>query len=347
MVMGVCSGAYAAGLFHLYTHAFFKALLFMAAGSLIAAMAGRQSLDDMGGFRRAMPFTFGCFIVGGLALSGIPPFSGFFSKDEILLLVGDRGGWHWALYVAGYIGAFLTAVYTFRMIFRAFWGEPVAQARAVEEGHLHHEDVPRNPMTGEEEDTDVGFPGPEHHIAERSNAMKGAMGVLAVGAVLGGLLQIPKVTHVIDHFLEPTFAGSEHFEHEASTGLLTVGLILGAVVGLAGIALAYHVWVRRPGLSTQVRERLAGMHRFFVNKWYFDELIDVVFLRPAAWIGRWASQTFERLVIEGTLVGGTVSVVRAGSAAVRAIQTGFLRYYAALLMLGLGALALYFLLASG
>ncbi len=129
MIMGVSVGAYAAGLFHLMTHAFFKALLFMAAGSLIGAMAGEQSLERMGGFRKALPFTYACFIVGGLALSGIPPFSGFFSKDEILLQVGQRGGWHWALYVIGYAGALLTAIYTFRMIFRAFHGEPVAEAK--------------------------------------------------------------------------------------------------------------------------------------------------------------------------------------------------------------------------
>src|SRR5437588_5031375 len=101
MIMGVSIGAYAAGLFHLMTHAFFKALLFMAAGSLIAAMAGEQSLNRMGGFRRAMPFTYVCFLVGGLALSAVPPFSGYFSKDEILLFVGNLGGWHWALYVIG------------------------------------------------------------------------------------------------------------------------------------------------------------------------------------------------------------------------------------------------------
>ena len=93
---------------------------------MIGAMGGEQSLDRMGGFRKALPFTYGCFIIGGLALSGVPPFSGFFSKDEILLVTGERGGWHWALYVAGYVGAFLTAIYTFRMIFRAFHGEPVA-----------------------------------------------------------------------------------------------------------------------------------------------------------------------------------------------------------------------------
>ena len=167
MVMAVSSAAYTAGLFHLMTHAFFKALLFMAAGSLISAMAGNQNLDDMGGFRKAMPFTFGCFIIGGLALSGFPPFSGFFSKDEILADVAARDDWHVVLAVLGFVGSFLTAIYTFRMIFRAFWGEPVEEARELEHGHLYHAPEHTNPATGEVEDTDVGFPGPDHHIAER------------------------------------------------------------------------------------------------------------------------------------------------------------------------------------
>src|SRR5215203_421640 len=141
MIMGVSIAAYGAGLFHLMTHAFFKALLFMGAGSVIGAMSGNQSIDRMGGFRRVMPFTFACFAIGGLALSGVPPFSGFFSKDEILLVLAEQGGWRWFLYVAGYVGAFLTAVYTWRMIFRAFWGEPVPEARELEHGHLHHVEV--------------------------------------------------------------------------------------------------------------------------------------------------------------------------------------------------------------
>jgi NADH-quinone oxidoreductase subunit L len=346
MIMAVSAGAYGAGLFHLYTHAFFKALLFMAAGSLIAAMAGEQSLDKMSGFRRAMPYTFACFVLGGLALSGVPPFSGFFSKDEILLLIGDRGGWHWALYVAGYVGALLTAIYTFRMIFRAFYGPPCPEAKELEEGHMHHLEKPFNPATGEEEDTDVGFPGPEHHVAERAKIMKWAMTPLAVGCVVDGLIQIPKVDHVIDHFLAPSFEGSRLFERTPSDGLLVFGLLLGAVVGLSGIAIAYRVWVKQPELATRVRERFPFLHRLFVNKWYFDELYDVIAVRPAAWLGRTAQQTFERVVVNGLFVGGVTGVVRAGSAAVRAAQTGFLRYYAALLLLGLSVIALYFLLAS-
>jgi NADH-quinone oxidoreductase subunit L len=345
MVMAVSAGAYVAGLFHLMTHAFFKALLFMAAGSVISAMGGEQNLDKMGGFRRAMPFTCGCFIIGGLALAGVPPFSGFFSKDDILLVIGEEGGWKWLLYVVGYIGAFLTAIYTWRMIFRAFWGEPVEQARELEDGHLYHAPEPFNPASGEIEDTDVGFPGPEHHIAERAMSMKAAMSALAVLAVVGGIVGIPHVTTWLDTFLEPTFAESTIHPAE-NDSLLVVGLLLGSALGLGGIFVAWTVWVRNPGMSERVRTRFAPLHRLFVNKWYFDELIDLLIVRPASWFGRWGQQTFERIFVNGTLIGGTSGIVRAGSAAVRAAQSGFLRAYAAMLLLGVVAVGLYFLIQS-
>jgi NADH-quinone oxidoreductase subunit L len=346
MIMGVSVGAYAAGLFHLMTHAFFKALLFMAAGSIIGAMAGEQSLDRMGGFRKALPFTYGSFVIGGLALAGVPPFSGFFSKDEILLVTGERGGWHWALYVIGYIGAFLTAIYTFRMIFRAFHGEPVPEARELEEGHPHHAEVPRNPATGEEEDTDVGFPGPVHAIAERALPMRAAMSVLAVGAVGAGLLQIPHVDFVIDDFLQPSFADSSLYATHTKNGVLALGLALGALLALAGIAIAYRVWVMRPGAAARVRERFRLVYELFLNKWYFDELIDVLVVQPTLAVGRFARDRFEPLVVEETLVGGTTGLVRASSAAVRRAQNGFVRYYAALLVLGVTGVGLYFLLQT-
>jgi NADH-quinone oxidoreductase subunit L len=349
MVMGVCSAAYAAGLFHLMTHAFFKALLFMAAGSVIAAMAGEQNLDRMGGFRRAMPFTFGCMAIGGLALSGFPLFSGFFSKDEILALVAAREDWHVVLAVLGFVGSFLTAVYTWRMIFRAFYGPPVEPARELEHGHLYHAPEHTNPATGEVEDTDVGFPGPEHHIAEREWSMKLAMGALAVLAIVGGALQIPKVTDVLHSFLEPTFADSRFYEElEPSAGLTWIGLVVGGLLAIAGIALAHALYVRDPERRrvAALRARLAGLHRLFASKWYFDELIDVLVVRPFAMFGRFARDVFERVVIDGVLVGGTSGAVRAGSAAVRAAQSGFLRYYAALLLLGVTALGLYFLISA-
>jgi NADH-quinone oxidoreductase subunit L len=346
MIMGVSVGAYAAGMFHLMTHAFFKALLFMAAGSLIGAMAGEQSLARMGGFRKAMPFTYGCFIVGGLALSGVPPFSGFFSKDEVLLVTGERGGWHWALYAIGYIGALLTAIYTFRMIFRAFYGEPVAQARELEEGHPHHADVPRNPETAEAEDTDVGFPGPHHAIAEREWPMRVAMSLLAIGAVGAGLLQIPKVDFVVDDFLRPSFVDSSLYSTHTRNWLLITGLAVGTALALAGIAIAYRIWVLRPGIAPALQARFRPLYELLANAWYFDALIDALVVRPATAAGRFARDVFDPRVIEETLVGGTTALVRAGSAAVRAAQSGFVRYYAALLVLGVTGVGFYFLLQS-
>jgi len=350
MIMGVSVGAYAAGMFHLMTHAFFKALLFMGAGSIIGAMGGEQSLQKMGGFRKALPFTFACFVIGGLALSGIPPFSGFFSKDEILLVTAERGGWHWALYVIGYLGAFLTAIYTFRMIFRAFYGDPVAEAQEIDldahPPHLHHKEVPTNPANGEVEDTDVGFPGPHHTVAERALPMKVAMTVLAIGAVLAGLVQIPEVDDVITNFLRPTFAGSPLYEPHTRDGLLVFGLILGTLLGLSGIAIAYRIWVKQPSIAVRARARFAPLYTLFVNKWYFDELIDALVVRPASAAGRFATGTFERVFVQDTLIGGTTGLVRAGSAAVRAAQSGFVRYYAALLVLGVTGVGFYFLLQS-
>ena len=343
MIMGVSVGAYTAGLFHLMTHAFFKALLFMAAGSAISAMGGVQSLDRMSGLRRALPFTFMCFVIGGLALSGIPPFSGFFSKDSILLFVAGRGGWHWALYVAGYLGALLTAVYTFRMIFRAFLGAPCPEAVELEHGHLHHPEQPTNPATGEVEDTDVGFPGPDHAIAERNLPMRVAMGTLALLAIVGGIVAIPKTTTWLDKFLAPTFADSTLTSHP-SDGLLAFGLVLGAVVGLAGIAIAYVVWVKRPSLAPEIAGRFRGLATLFENKWYFDELIDMLVVRPGAAFGRFGQDTFERLIVNGALVGGATGLVRASSALVRGTQSGLLRVYAALMLLGITGVALYFLL---
>ncbi|MGI8571241.1 MAG: NADH-quinone oxidoreductase subunit L [Solirubrobacteraceae bacterium] len=346
MIMGVCAGAYSAGLFHLMTHAFFKALLFMGAGSVIGAMGGEQSLDRMGGFRKAMPFTFICFIVGGLALSGLPPFSGWLSKDEIIGFLDHRGGGFFILGIAGYLGALLTGLYTLRMIFRVFLGEPCSEARELEQGHLHHPEVPRNPATGEEEDTDVGFPGPGHYIAEREMPMKVAMGLLALLAVVGGVLQIPGVDQSISRFLGPTFADSRLATHEPGVTSDWIGLVIGAAIAIIGIAIADRIWVAKPGTSRALQQRLSGLHNFLAHKWYFDELIDVLVVRPTLWAGQFTTAVLERVVVGEGITGGTLGVVRAGSAAVRRAQTGFLRYYAATMVVALTGVALYFLISS-
>jgi NADH-quinone oxidoreductase subunit L len=298
----------------------------------------------MSGLRNAMPFTFRAFVIAALALAAFPGFSGYFSKDEVLAFAAERGGGYWLLYAAGTVAALITAFYAFRMIFRVFWGEPNEEAKELEAGHIHHAD-PRNPITGEPEDTDVGYPGPEHHIAERESPMFAAMAILAVLAVFGGVIQIPSVTHVTEHFLEPSFADSRFIEVSVGGGLEALALIVGAIASLAGIALAYVLYVRAPGTTLRLAERFRDLHRFLFRKWYFDELYDLVFVRPARAVGNWAQNVFERVAIQG-LVGGTTFAVRAGNSLVRVAQTGVLRYYALLLLVGVGGLALYFLVVS-
>jgi NADH-quinone oxidoreductase subunit L len=344
MVVGVSIGAYGAGLFHLMTHAFFKALLFMAAGSVISAMAGTQNIDRMGGLRRALPLTSVLMIIGALALAAFPGTSGFFSKDEILLFAAERGGMYWIFTIGGYIGALLTGFYAFRIIYRVFWGEPVPEARELEQGHLAHAE-PENPLTGEKEDTDVGFPGPEHHIAERDWPMGMAMRILGFLALFGGLVQIPGVTDVVESFLEPTFENSVFHDIVPSTLDAWIGLFVGGVVAIAGIAAAHWVYVSRPGTSAALIRRLPHVHSFLANKWYFDELYDAVVYRPAIGAGRFASAVIERFVVQG-IVTAAVDLVRGVGVVVRGAQSGFVRAYALLLVGGFAALGLYFLIAS-
>ena len=342
MIMAVSSAAYAAGLFHLMTHAFFKALLFMAAGSVIAAMAGNQNLDEMGGFRKRdavhvrlhdgrRPRARGRAAVLGLLLQGRDPrlrrrarrLARRARGARLRRLVPDRD-----LHVPDDLPRVL----------RRARSRPRG---SCETATCYHAPEHTNPATGEVEDTDVGFPGADHHIAEREGSMKVAMGCLAVLRDRSAAsLQIPGVTDVLHHFLEPTFADSRFYDElEPSDGL--------TVVGLADRrrALARRHRARLPPVGAQARRAGArcarasrGLHRFFVNKWYFDEVIDFLVVRPFAWFGRFARNTFERIVISGLFIGGTTGAVRAGSAAVRAAQSGYLRYYAALLLLGLTAL---------
>jgi NADH-quinone oxidoreductase subunit L len=345
MIVGVSIGAYVGGLFHLMTHAFFKALLFMAAGSVIGAMAGTQDIDRMGGFRKSLPFTCALLAIGAFALAGFPPFAGWFSKDEILAFAAARGGFYWIFTIGGYIAAFMTAFYAFRIVFRVTYGEPVPEARELEEGHLAHAE-PANPLTGEEEDTEVGFPGPAHWIAERALPMAIAMAVLGLGATFGGFIQIPGVDHVLESFLAPVFSDSTLFETvTVSTSSAWLGLAVGAAVGASGIGLAYYCYVARPGTTARLRARLGGLHDFLEHKWYFDELYDAVIYRPVICVGRFANSVVERVVVQG-LVAGTVEIVRGVGAVVRGAQSGFVRSYALLLVGGFAALGLYFLIVS-
>ena len=248
--------------------------------------------------------------------------------------------------ILGYAGALLTGIYTFRMIFRAFLGDPCPEAAELEHGHLHHPESGFNPNNGELEDADVGFPGPDHNIAERNWTMKFPMATLGVLALIGGAVEIPGVDDVITKFLRPTFATSPLYALEPSTGRAWLGLIIGALIAVAGIGIAFVLWVRQPGASARLEQRLPALHTFLYNKWYFDEVIDVLVVRPAQMTGRFAQVVLDGELIAGGVTGSGTGIVRAASATVRRAQTGFLRYYVALMIVGVGAIALYFLIAS-
>ncbi len=341
MIVAVSAGAYVAGIFHLMAHAFFKALLFMAAGSAISAMGGVQDINRMGGLRKALPYTYACFLIGSLALAGLPPFSGFFSKDEILAGLLERGDWYTWIAIIGYAAALLTATYSFRAVYRVFHGEPNEETQQIVDGH-HLHFAPANPSTGEAEDTEVGFPGPDHNVAEDHLPMKIAMGVLAFFAVFAGLLQIPHVTEVVGHFLEPTFHDSGLIEYtHASTNTALVGMLLGAGMAIGGIAIATQLWLKSPATPGRIQAKFGWLHTLLRRGYYIDELIDFVIVRPSRWAGAVLEHHAERLITGTAIMGSTTGLVRIASAAVRTAQTGSLRVYAAVITSGVGAILLY------
>jgi NADH-quinone oxidoreductase subunit L len=176
--------------------------------------------------------------------------------------------------------------------------------------------------------------------------MRIAMSALALLALVGGALQIPGVDDAVTRFLDPSFADSRLAHVHVATGPAWIGLVIGAAIAVAGIATAYRIWVREPAITTVLRERFAAAYLLLSNKWYFDELIDVVVVRPVLWVGGVVGSMFERTVIGGMITGGPVAVVRAGSAAVRRWETGFLRYYAAAMVICMFGVVLYFLVSS-
>ena len=248
--------------------------------------------------------------------------------------------------IAGYLGAFLTAIYTFRMIFRAFFGEMCPEAEELSHGHLYHAPEPINPATARSRTPRSASPARTTTSPSGRHAMKIAMGSLAVLAIVGGFLQIPGVTGELHHFLEPTFHDSELYETLEPTATQEwIGLLVGALIGAAGIFVAWTIY-GKGGNAASLQARFAGPHKFFVNKWYFDEAIDFLIVRPFAWFGRFANSTIERVLVNGALVGGSTGGVRILSAAVRGLQSGYLRYYAALLLVGLTGLGAYFLISA-
>ena len=307
MFVAVGLGAYANGMFHLMTHAFFKALLFMAAGLVIHHLAGEQDIRRMGGLRHVMPKTWLAFLVGSLALVGIPALSGFFSKDAILASALASGSYGIVLLVAGLIGTLLTGLYTFRLFFVVFGGEPSPLVQEHSHGHHHGE----GPWT-----------------------MTIPVAVLTVLAAIGGLIQIPGLWHLVSDWLDPV---AEPLV-EPTVAQDYAASAVAVALGLVGIGIAWLLY----GARRRAVPRNASAQNVLEHKFYFDELYDLVFYKPAVAIAGLWKRGIEEPLIGGSITGVTVGARRAGGALGEA-QTGYLRSYALAIALGAAIVVLVFL----
>jgi NADH-quinone oxidoreductase subunit L len=306
MFLGAGLGAYANSMFHLMTHAFFKALLFLAAGLVIHALVGEQDMRKMGGLKRFLPGTYLAFLVGALALTGIPPLSGFFSKDSILASALAAGWYGQILFAAGIAGAFLTGLYTFRMVFLVFTGEPSPYARE----HFHQ---------------------PER--TEPWLWMGLTVGVLAVGAAIAGWLQFAGLWTPLSDFLRPV--AEPLVEPSGAQDLLASILAVG--LGIAGVVVAWAIYSAR----TIAVPRIRAVQTLFEHKFYFDEVYDWVFYRPTVLLATALRDFVERPILLGSIDSLAAGARRIGDQ-VTELQTGLVRTYAFAIAGSVTVLALVF-----
>ena len=338
MFLAMGMGAFAAGIFHLYTHAFFKALLFLGSGAVIHALHGEQDMRHMGGLKRALPITFWTFVIGTVAIAGIPPLAGFFSKDEILWKTYSHGATF--LWVIGVITSLLTATYMFRLLYMTFFGERRSQPAG---GHDH------DGAHGHGHDHGHGHGHAHGGLHDAPPAMAAALIVLAIGSVVAGFVGVPHALgghNQIEAFLEPSFhaAGAPGSPGAAATPVaeaahgntsLELGLMLFSVlVAAAGIGIATMFYLRKPGMADVWAQRFAGIHRLLLGKYFVDEAYDAAIVQP---IKRTSTGLLWRGVDAG-LIDGTVNgvglVVRGWSAVLRRLQTGSVRAYAMSVFVG-------------
>ncbi|MBO0357712.1 NADH-quinone oxidoreductase subunit L [Hymenobacter sp. BT186] len=301
---------YSTSLFHVLTHAFFKALMFLGAGSVIHAMSNEQDMRRMGGLRKALPITFITFLIGCLAIAGIPPFSGFFSKDEILLHAYEHSK---VLYAVGLFTAFLTAFYMFRLLFLTFFGE----------------------FRGTEEQ--------KHHLHESPASMTLPLVVLAILAAVGGFMNAPfflgEDKAYLANYLAPLFTYSQrlnpaafsvHADH--ATELMLIGLSVGA--GVLGIILAYVQYVSRGVRPVEEGESRGFLETLIYHKYYIDELYNALFVRPTMWLSKGLHRYVENGVID-PIVNGFGRVTMGGGRLLRYVQTGSVETYLILMVVGI------------
>ncbi len=311
MFLGLGVGAFTGAFFHVLTHAFFKALLFLGAGSVIHGMSDEQDMRKMGGLKKAMPVTFITMLIGTIAISGIPPFSGFFSKDEIL---ANAFAANPVLWILGFIGALMTAFYMFRMLFMTFYG----------------------PFRGNDEQ--------KHHLHESPKNMTLPLIVLAILSIVGGAINFPAVlggNHWLEDFLQPVFAESkalvpmvQHLEHRTEYMLMAI-----SVVGvLIMVAWAYARYVKGQQIPSQDGEPRGFLANLSYRKFYVDELYDAVVVRPIHWLSSFLGTIVDRNGIDGMVNGAGKAAFDTGKV-LRLLQNGNVGFY--LLMMVIGVIAIF------
>jgi NADH-quinone oxidoreductase subunit L len=367
MFLAMGMGAFAAGIFHLYTHAFFKALLFLGSGAVIHALHGEQDIRNMGGLKRYLPRTYWTFLIGALSIAGVPFFSGFFSKDEILYDTWAAG--HWIFWTMAALTSLLTATYMFRLVFLTFHGERRHEAPAPEHPeeqdpaahHMPGAAVSPKPAQQAKAGPHGGFGGAGLHDAPPAMAL--ALIVLAIGSVLAGYIGVPQAlggTHLLGRWLAPSFTapngtamevrllqGEEARALEAGEAAAAVRELtlmgVSSAIALGGIALAAFIWLRRRQLADAMAARFPGVYRLLLNKYYVDELYDAAIVEPirigsqeALWRG------LDVAVVDGA-VNGTASLVASSAGALRRLQTGSVRAYAGSMFIGVIVILGYYL----
>jgi len=326
MFLGCGVGAYAAGIFHLMTHAFFKGLLFLCAGSVIHAMGDEQNMMKMGGLRKKIPITYWTMLIATLAIAGIPGFAGFFSKDEILEAAQSGPHANFILWLLGVAGAALTSFYMFRLIFLTFFGEPRYDEHAV-------------------------------HVHESPKNMTIPLMILAFCSIFGGWFAAPKLIGGIDHFstfLDPVFtmyapSAPPPAESAASAGVALAHALISwpVFVAILGLLVAWWFYIKSPETPKRLAKSLHALYILIFNKYYVDEIYAALIVRPLLWISThvlW--HVVDERVIDGT-VNGVATVARESGGELRKLQSGNTRSYAAWVVVGAVCFTFLLLLVLG
>jgi NADH-quinone oxidoreductase subunit L len=317
MFVAMGAGAYSVGMFHLFTHAFFKALLFLGSGSVIYAMHHEQDIRNMGGLKDRIPFTYVVMVIGTLALTGFPLTAGYFSKDAI---IESAFASHNPLAFYGFlmtvIAAGLTSFYSWRLIFKTFHGEA--------HDHAHYEAAHEAPLW-----------------------MLIPTGILAAGSLLAGFpFKELFAGHGVEEFFRESLKMNPHIIEDMHHIPLSIGFLPTLMMAL-GFLVSFVFYIRRPYLPVELAKQQPLLYQFLLNKWYFDELYDLIFVRPTKWIGRFLWKVGDGYIIDGLGPDGVAARVLDVTRNVVKLQTGYLYHYAFAMLIGVAGLITWFMFGLG